>query len=461
MGSELGGSDKSLDFMISIRDMLREFDKMIVLDDAVTEEATIGTRKLMRLLTLFCEGHNHNVQSYFGRINVVTEVANFGFELSRILAREFQANLVKDEILPMKSHPKVMGHKRSVINWTGKSIENKQTKFVNIEKLSLLAEAIEAVFEALSEFCQGPCYENQLLITRAGSTREFSTFFEFFGAYQLVLKDKNLVSLQNFVSEKYWVNEFNNRVKYAFTHEALQNLYDTNYGCWYGNDPLALMILISRQMKEENYIAKSKRFKFLPFISDDPDKNMSQSGKNFRGIVDIAAVEPEEPVIQTNSLEYFLKQKTMYMTLQQLPEENEQRVDNIFQKINDFGEKLSSLEASCLKLAASLLEGVKTDEDMLEIPRTVFQSIGETNIICNMANYWDRYLSYSSLNRDVQPQNCFERQMAYDYYCLSMRICDIPFASDFRDIVFNFIVNKKISIDQVSVRIITELNCFN
>ena len=72
----------------------------------------------------------------------------------------------------------------------------------------------------------------------------------------------------------------------------------------------------------------------------------------------------------------------------------------------------------------SLLEGSVMDDNK-EVPRIVMESLGEENLISNMANYWERYLTYGPLTATVSKEESYEWKMAFAYYALAMRITDM------------------------------------
>eukprot|EP01038_Epipyxis_sp_PR26KG_P010565 gene10565-14191_t len=434
----------------SVRNLIQYYGVLLERNDQLNEKLVTAATRLMYFLTLLCEGHNQKSQLFLGDLKIVSEVANFVQDMSTILANEFNQALISEKILPTKFLPK--------------------KELLNIERISLLVEIVQSGLEALSEFCQGPCFENQLIVSRAGSTSEFSTFFEFFGSFQLVAKADNLYPLtstiddstnyrKNTTIERDWSNNYRKYILTAFNHQGLVNVIPTNEpALWYGNDPLSILLLKKRQNRAIAMDSNSNN------VIENKNNSMEISSLVNNEINELKSYKIEDTMSHfdmTNPIAWH-QQKLKFIKYIQNGKKNfndfsdkDEMIDNAYSLINSLGESLTALEASCLKFAASLLEGrggnAMDSQEHEEVPYVVFESIVDTNILCNMANYWFRYLNYDS--RQVDPQNCFERTMAYAYYSLAKRFCDLPVGLEFKVLVNDWIEQFSIPIDKHIARI--------
>lgn len=126
--------------------------------------------------------------------------------------------------------------------------------------------------------------------------------------------------------------------------------------------------------------------------------------------------------------------------------------NNCYDQICDFEEVLLGLESSCLKLACSLLEGSVLD-DVFEIPKIVVNDISQENLVCNMSNFWSRYLSYNPILEGANMDSCFERNMAYSYYALVGRILDLRFDVQLQELMDAWLEESNIIVDDHIARI--------
>ena len=144
-------------------------------------------------------------------------------------------------------------------------------QFVDIDRLSLLCELVQTGYEALAEFCQGPCFANQVAVVRAGCTRDFHAFFEFFGAFQLVSESNTPTGsfAANYTSYPFSAAALSSGagacgvsvessqplspvisqhvtkdVKTFITHEAVHPVPYVGHSVWIGNDPVATMLMV-------------------------------------------------------------------------------------------------------------------------------------------------------------------------------------------------------------------------
>ncbi len=129
---------------------------------------------------------------------------------------------------------------------------------------------------------------------------------------------------------------------------------------------------------------------------------------------------------------------------------------NFYTQIMSFETTLVALEKSCIKLASSLLEGYSSlDNENVEIPMILIHDIGKENLVCNMANYWQRSLNYQSIFNEFEADDSYEQPLAYAYYGLVNRIIDLnspDITDDLKDLVSLWLHKSEIEIEKVSFR---------
>ena len=508
---------KNVHFVSVIRSLFQKFS--LRMTDFASVDATITSDivRLLRFISLLCEGHNKKAQTYFGSHKIVSEIANFVADMSKILSNEFAAAMFTEEEVPGKLLPKVLDIKRGLVRWinpwpgtlplghsenilplsedanVAKSQDKESKppvnisngangvglnpmkkgkyKFLPLEKLSLLVEVVTAGLEALSEFCQGPLPEVQLIIARAGSTKEFNAFFEFFGAVQLCeLYQAN-------PSQRVAGRIFRHNIQYQMTHESLIKIPSTG-AYWFGNDPMATMILLHGLSKTASSVNNDERFSIFHATASagwaimENQSPLKESWKDWflfssqsNAIMD-ENLAAKYATIESNKMDVsnpseWIQEKTNYIEYWKVKDKITESYDgNYYSRISKFERKLAALESSCVKLAASLLEGASSD---IEIPTIVMQHIGKENIVCNMANYWERFRKYEPVYSDGNKQDCFERKMAYSYYGLAMRLCDIQVnvpadeivddGNSLTDLIDRWLESSKIQVDEDIARI--------
>ena len=459
-------------FMLSLRLLLQRFSHDFSSTDELDPIRISQVRKLLTFISLLCEGHNDKSQEYLGRFSVVLEVASFVHDMSRLLATEMKKCMISpsEEEFPIKHWPTVLGqYRRPLIRWvaplpvsaedyrnttgTGSSSDvdsfaksggragfHKHSSsrvhvrddytFIDIDRLSLLCELVQAGYEALAEFCQRPCFANQVAIVRAGCTRDFHTFFEFFGAFQLVNKiDPS--SHDTDTRRKAFAKRFNKEIGTYLTHEAVHPMPNTHRRLWIGNDPLALQLTIEETLTvahghppvTEHLVARRKHAK-----RDNGGCCLSL----LRPITNLFCCMRDSPILPDTDrhmnladMDDWKTEKAHFAAYIDGKTGNAPGIEkNYYFKIRAFSNVVSDLEASCIKFTGSLLEGSVMDDDK-EVPRIVMESLGEENLISNMANYWERYLTYGPLTATVSKEESYEWKMAFAYYALAMRITDM------------------------------------
>jgi hypothetical protein len=469
------GRDNSL-FQV-IRGMLQYYSQLFQRKNGLTSRSTADAVKLLRFLSLLCEGHNKKAQEYLGKHRVVIEVANFVADLNKLLANEMSSSFLTPEEFPVKYHPKVLNKSRSLIRWisplptfsASSSADERPTfnnrrgsiavgnnshcRMLNIERMTLLCEVITQGLGALSEFCQGPRPDIQLMIARAASTREFKTFFEFFGAFHIHTRYKDTTYKPNHQRHSFQ-RLFRNSVKNKITQEAVLNI-PTDKIYWYGSDPLAISLLV--QYCHE----KSQAGSISATVADIAQRRLSKltkkllGGKKVKGAADMLDADDfdlsgrSSEHVELNSIEFWASEKQMLVDYRKRRNKNTESIEqNWYDQISDFEENLVKLESSCLTLSMSLLEGSAPD-DVFEVPKIIIANIGLENLVCNMANYWDRYFSFEPAFGTITADTCFERHQAYRYYSLIGHIQDLNFESSLKQLMDDWLLLSNIYIDEV------------
>jgi hypothetical protein len=235
---------------------------------------------------------------------------------------------------------------------------------------------------------------------------------------------------------------------------------------WYGNDPIALMILLDALAKTPisggNQDENSALFQKIEGKNSWKEWLCGGSSPTFADdnfAARYSTIEANKMDISVPSA--WVEEKANYIEYMKVKDKVAESFDgNYFARIAKFESELAALESSCVKLAASLLEGSSND---LEIPTIVLHHIGKECLVANMANYWARFKSYDPAIPGMDDQDCFEREMAYAYYALTMRFCDIHAnaatedAEDeegtLQDLVDAWIESSKLRIDDDIARI--------
>lgn len=394
-------------FLLSIRASLQYYRRKVAVLGDINPLSVTHIVRLLRFLSLLCEGHNHTAQSFLARNNVVSEVASFVEEICNVLSTAMNLHFAADDVIARDNLPVVGLHEVAMIKWIGLD-----GQLIDLNKLTLLTEVVYQGFETLSEFCQGFVFENQATITRAGPFKHLQVFSKFFGAYQLVMRSP--------YESDHVDNAYRDRLKAQLTHESVipLNTVTSNKLLWLGNDPLAQEALFAYHKK---------------FVSPQSSRaSFTTKYANLRDLVQLSG--KAENCYEVGAFELVKKltdEKALF--LDSLRDDVEVDVslleENTYYRILRFGEVLTQLESSSLKLVQSVLEGSRVDEDE-ELCRIAFNSFGTSNIMINMTNYWTRFKSFKTDYRYRQEvtnaENCFERQMAFDYYAMAKRFCDMP-----------------------------------
>lgn len=371
---------------------------------------------VMRFLNLMCEGHNELAQSFLqnqsfiNSVNIVWETTAFAGEILHLMCEQIDAIcLQSNQSTKSLFSPTVLSYSRKTIDWSRKS---KPT----ITCLNILSTILQATFEVLSEMMQGPHEENQKCIAKSGILHQMSDIFSFFGALQLetkfpLHKDATFISfLSCYISSDY-------------------NMYDITPGNikWIGRDPFIVEVL-SKFGNQPNKIDSS----VLEFESnaDRTEYRAYLSSRNRKG----SKIQGDSIALSDSNV-YKLSQDTCHQ----------------------FG----ILETSALKLIASMLEGTIIEKNE-QIPRFVVDGITKENFICNMVNYWERFLDLidlresggSMFSKEDIHYSC-EFQRAFDYYSICMKICDLnfPFVSSMRNEIKKWIDDEIIPISDHIARI--------
>lgn len=450
-------------FFEVIRGMLHYYSRSFQRRSGVNRNLTADAVKLMRLLSHMCEGHHKLAQEYLGEHRIVGEVANFIADLNKLLAAEMNLAMISVDDFPLKHRPKILGKTRSLIQWINPTPSfdtahklptdlnststknanpgNVKHKMIHIERMAYLCEVITAGLEALSEFCQGPRPEIQLIIARAASTRDFKTFFEFFGAFHLHGKFKD-VTYKPDHQKLAFRQLYNTSVKAIVTHQAVIDI-NTELVHWYGNDPLAVGLILrfadeqtSTETESNGVFDINKGFVKLQHMlinntMTDLVGDMLETGSV--DSLDVAGLHSE--TAQFNCIDFWSVEKETVIEYRRRRDKITETLElNWYERISEFEKTLVKLESSCVKLAMSLLESSAQD-DLLEIPKIVVNNIGTDNLVCNMANFWTRYLSFKPSISESTAESCFERSMAYSYYSLIMRIQDLNFEDNLRSMM--------------------------
>ena len=261
-------------------------------------------------------------------------------------------------------------------------------EFVNIDRLSLLCELVQAGYEALAEFCQRPCFANQVAIVRAGCTRDFHTFFEFFGAFQLVNKVTPAADDRSSARHAF-TRRFAQEVKTVISHEAVHPLPSATRRTWIGNDPLAVFLMAeetvavargSSSIFHSHHRAQHKPPSPVSSRRGSLSGSRGGSGVEVKGILAnegqkaetgfnltnllfgcfSSRVQPEEErVMDLGSVESWIEEKALFKSYLDSAAHQTQRPgvesatagieSNFYYKIRLFSKVLSNLEASCIK----------------------------------------------------------------------------------------------------------------
>jgi hypothetical protein len=466
--------------------MLQTFAQLFQRKGGLTPRTVADSVKLLQFLTLLCEGHHQKAQEYLGNNRVVGEVANFVADINKIFANEISSIMVDHTEFPQKLFPKVLNKYRSIIKWinpfpdfninpntnrktkesTNNSAPKSKCKLINLEKLALLAEVITAGLEALSEFCQGPRPEIQLIVARAAATREFSTFFSFFGAYHLHTHYKD-IAYKTSQQKQSFQKLYTNSVKYAVSSEQLFEVPNDKL-MWYGHDPLGVNLLMqyaNEQSSEGNEEKSRALFELGGLLQIS--KLFSKPVSGLADILDdesMTSLELEDRMNHPDfhKLEFWVEEKGYFVNYRKknsVDNANDSKSHSIstnnieknwYEKVSDFERAMIKFESSCVKLAMSLLESAVAD-DIFEIPKIVVHNIGIENLVCNMSNFWNRFLAYAEEHGDSLSEACFEKKLAFDYYSLIMRIDDLSFENNLRKYLDEWRVSTNIRVDEVSI----------
>lgn len=364
---------------------------------------------------------------------------------------------------------------------TTNNTRNVQYTFIDLDRITLLSRVMTAGLEALSEFCQGPRATIQLIVARAGATKDFATFFKFFGAYHFAGEYTGDI----FRSEKQrkdFVQVYADEVRYSITHQSLVALYPKDKVLFHGNCPLASALVVSlanergrldhhpgvwherpmramfglktrasttqrlRQATSSFFFFSGSKDATIATWNDDDDaddfdelgvNNSNNNSNNTATNNTNAPFANHHKDQQTLEAQYrrcpllctvrgCVTSKQAYIKFRKRndKEEVEDMESNHYNHIAEFEVDLVAFETSCLKFAMSLLEGSNVEENA-EVPRSVVNDIGCANLVCNMANYWQRYLHYTKVvESDADEKDTYERRLAFDYYSLVSRIGD-------------------------------------
>jgi hypothetical protein len=104
-----------------------------------------------------------------------------------------------------------------------------------------------------------------------------------------------------------------------------------------------------------------------------------------------------------NQLGFLVKSKLSYVAdlrRKKKVKGREDDVENIYESIHELGDAFITLEKSLLKFVESILEGSRMEAEP-EVAIEVFRHIGQDNLICNMENYWTRFLSNVASGKSV------------------------------------------------------------
>lgn len=390
---------------------------------------------LLRYLSLLCEGHNSSSQQFLASNNVVAEVAAFVEEIGGLLSAEMSHHFADLDDLPAELLPSIDGYPVSVIGWF-----DAEGQVIDLEKMTLLSEIVCQGFEALSEFCQGFAFENQSQVARTGPMKHLLVLGRFCGAYQFVQRskvDKDLVD-----------RDYGRKMRCVLSHECVQDLSAVSSSklVWCGNDPFALEVLLAAVREPTVRESLSERGGAISQLL----AMRKLSAKT--GPVDLAAA---------TRISSLVEDKTMYLDSRgDVVEVDVAALEkNVYFRILNFGQVLSDLEAASLKLALSVLEGARVETDA-EICRIVLESLGVSTLVSNMTNYWLRFKAFTPDRRfrtKVGKESCFEREMAFNYYQLARRFCDMPLAmsEELRQAVQEMLLKHRLKVDAVSPLIVT------
>lgn len=434
--------------------------------------------ELLRFFSLLCEGHNRVAQEYLGTNNLVSDIATFISDLGKVLGSELNEAMITEYDVPFKHHPTLLGKRRAMVKWVdpvpnrppseSESMSSKlptqqsqlsmnlspgkekkiKYKFLDLDRISLLAKLMTSGLEALSEFCQGPRAAIQLIVARGGATKDFATFFQFFGALHLSVEYNGAI-FRNEYQRRDFTMLYHEQVGYIARYQALLQ-YPTEKLYWHGNDPLgsALFQSIIFDQGNDSSNATSNKLPLRATLNLKQRDSTTQRIKRLSSLITLDAMihdshdddnkHGQEKIL--NDIQGWSDEKYRYLQYRKSKDKDSDNNDgvenNFYSRIAIFEETMVHFEQSCLKFAMSLLEGSTTAEENMEISRIVVQDIGTANLVCNMANYWDRFLHYTPVKNAsysstaaaagvlAMDHDCYERDMSYSYYGLVMRIFD-------------------------------------
>jgi hypothetical protein len=400
-----------------------------------------------------------------------------------------------DEAPSPSASPKKPNNNNNSSNHT---MPQTKPKFVDINRLRLLCELVNAGFETLTEFNQGPRPEIQLMIARTGVTSEMNNLFKFFGAFHLFTKVD--FETKTYAQKKSFHKLFENKVKNRITCESLLpvsvkgdqtqfvSAFESSHDVhWIGNDPLAVFMILSSMNEDRNdspcqsskkrgggggghHHHNNMSADDEQLSKDDDEEGGNNSAHscfhccsscsatptssfcwnplhtlyehlddltgNDGDILDlerrfhVANFHRSKNPFNTENIAEWAEEKDLYMEYcKRKSKMSKILAHNYYESISNLEEVLVDLEGSCLKFLSSLIEGVSAvDKENIEIPMIIFDDISKEHLICNMANYWYRYLNYESvIPEDAKKgqMECYERSLAYNYHILISQFLDL------------------------------------
>eukprot|EP01041_Mallomonas_annulata_P004945 gene4945-9882_t len=437
-----------------------QFD-MISMDETFSNEVC----NFLRFLQLLCEGDNREnkkilrSQNNPHSVNIVTEVGSLVHILGIAIVDDIQ--YIDNKDFNQKFAPRVHGTRRKVISWYKRDEKGHiiyPFQPLHVDQIAYFGNMMKAGLDTLTEMSAGPFYKNQLDAARSGACHSMNSLFDFFGALQTISKVVN------------GTDEFDNSISHSLTassdpdQQLFNQMWNTTVGyqitydghiCpprggsyyWMGNDPAVSELLYSREQK---------LFSSFDSHSNEPFIN-KMFGQTFPFSVKISPrIHSKDIMKDENDLRFTTNSST---------NSNNNPEENIYMKIHEMERVMVDLEQSCLSFLLTLLDG-REMEDNIEDTKTILNEIEDNTIIANIINYWERFLhtnsnlfsttstsSGSTTTTNVSMDNNYERQLAFQYYSLVMRVIEFPFGANMKNIISKWIEQDRIPIEDHIARI--------
>jgi hypothetical protein len=366
-------------------------------------------------------------------VNIVNEVATFARNISNSITVQIQKSLVSDEVLSELERPIIQDFKMSVISWKVLLDDGEQAVGMLTKKLEILT----AIYETCSEFTQGPCQRNQLIIARAGVFQSMYYLFRFFGGIEMRVEDEAPYS--NYYSNSFGgvfepfaaaVTESGGHSDDELRWTSLEDEFSSegvvdgirSNPTWIGNDPLALLYMMRK--------------------SDASNDAMQEE---FDGLL-----REKRSFMDSLRLRHDNRDHPNTFKPYNMENDSNSHPPNIYHKILMISKASITLEKATLKLCLSMLEGSMIEEDA-EIPSMLLNAIGRRSLLANMCNYWRRLIRYSEANSSegYYEDPRYERKLAYEYYTLSMRFADLPVGVKLKGLIESWIEADHVHVDKV------------